>query len=179
MIGYATLYTFAPVFALVLDRDVDERLSTLYPELYKELTLGRSLSYRSFFIWLAISIYQGCIIQGLSELLITESLTSSSPGFLKMVAVSYTALVFNELIMVAIEVTTWHWMMAATLLVTTAVYVGSLPFLGEYLDRSFLIKPGFFWRVVVVLAISLGPIFAAKFISRRVRPPTYRKVMHV
>ena len=27
MIGYATLYTFAPVFTLVLDRDVDEPLA--------------------------------------------------------------------------------------------------------------------------------------------------------
>lgn len=36
--GYATLYTMAPVFSLVLDRDVTEDLALLYPELYKELT---------------------------------------------------------------------------------------------------------------------------------------------
>ena len=47
MIGYATLYTFGPVFTLVLDRDVDEPLSTLYPELYKDLNTSRSLSYRT------------------------------------------------------------------------------------------------------------------------------------
>ena len=29
-----------------------------YPELYKELTKGRSLSYKTFFIWVLISIYQ-------------------------------------------------------------------------------------------------------------------------
>jgi len=28
----------APVFSLVLDRDVSEELAMLYPELYKELT---------------------------------------------------------------------------------------------------------------------------------------------
>ncbi|KAG5338797.1 hypothetical protein C0989_006224 [Termitomyces sp. Mn162] len=38
MVGYATLYTMAPVFSLVLDRDVNEDLALLYPELYKELT---------------------------------------------------------------------------------------------------------------------------------------------
>jgi len=38
-VGYATLYTMAPVFSLVLDQDVNEDLALLYPELYKELTL--------------------------------------------------------------------------------------------------------------------------------------------
>jgi phospholipid-translocating ATPase len=38
MVGYATVYTMAPVFSLVLDTDVNEDLALLYPELYKELT---------------------------------------------------------------------------------------------------------------------------------------------
>ena len=42
---------------------MDENLANLYPELYKELTSGRSLSYRTFFIWVLVSIYQGCTIQ--------------------------------------------------------------------------------------------------------------------
>jgi magnesium-transporting ATPase (P-type) len=51
MVGYATIYTMAPVFSLVLDRDVNEDVALLYPELYKELTkvvilyrLGRVLT---------------------------------------------------------------------------------------------------------------------------------------
>jgi hypothetical protein len=38
MVGYATAYTMLPVFSLVLDRDVNEDVALLYPELYKELT---------------------------------------------------------------------------------------------------------------------------------------------
>lgn len=38
MVGYSTIYTMAPVFSLVFDRDVNEELALLYPELYKELT---------------------------------------------------------------------------------------------------------------------------------------------
>ena len=38
MVGYATVYTMAPVFSLVFDRDVNESLALIYPELYKELT---------------------------------------------------------------------------------------------------------------------------------------------
>lgn len=41
MIGYATIYTMAPVFSLVLDTDVNEDLALIYPELYKELTKVR------------------------------------------------------------------------------------------------------------------------------------------
>ena len=43
MVGYATIYTMAPVFSLVLDRDVNEDLALLYPELYKELTKVMSI----------------------------------------------------------------------------------------------------------------------------------------
>lgn len=38
IVGYATLYTMAPVFSLVLDQDVSEDIALLYPELYKDLT---------------------------------------------------------------------------------------------------------------------------------------------
>jgi phospholipid-translocating ATPase len=41
MVGYATAYTMLPVFSLVLDRDVNEDVALLYPELYKELTKVR------------------------------------------------------------------------------------------------------------------------------------------
>ena len=58
MVGYATVYTMLPVFSLVLDRDVTGDIAMMYPELYKELTKGRSLTYKTFFIWCLISIYQ-------------------------------------------------------------------------------------------------------------------------
>lgn len=48
-----------PVFSLVLDKDVNENLALLYPELYKELTLGKTLSYRTFLVWVIVSVYQG------------------------------------------------------------------------------------------------------------------------
>jgi phospholipid-translocating ATPase len=132
LVGYATVYTALPVLSLVLDKDVDENLANLYPELYKELTSGRSLSYRTFFVWVFVSVYQGCIIQGLSQVL-TETEGS------RMVAVSYTVLVLNELLMVAIEITTWHPIMIICIVGTFLLYVGSIPFLGDYFDLSFVI----------------------------------------
>lgn len=59
MVGYATIYTMFPVFSLVLDHDISAKVALTYPELYKELSKGRSLSYKTFFMWVFISICQG------------------------------------------------------------------------------------------------------------------------
>jgi len=172
LVGYATVYTMAPVFSLVLDRDVDEDLANLYPELYKELTSGSSLSYRTFFVWVLVSIYQGSMIQGLSQIL-TEV---DGP---KMVAVSFTVLVLNELFMVAFEVTTWHPAMIMSLAGTLICYVVSIPFLGGYFDLAFILTLGFVWRVAAILAISLIPPYVGKLIRRKINPPSYRKVQGI
>ena len=58
MVGYATIYTMAPVFSLVLDRDVNEDLALLYPELYKELTKVGSASLVNV-MFLTLVSYQG------------------------------------------------------------------------------------------------------------------------
>ena len=186
LVGYATIYTLFPVFSLVLDKDVSESLATLYPELYKELKSGRSLSYKTFFIWVAISIYQGCIIQGLAQLLVgvgRSAATSATPVdpaddliFRRMVAVSYTVLVLNELCMVAVEITTWHPVMIVSILGTAVAFFGSIPFLGDYVDLGFVVSVGFVWRCALILAIALVPIYAGKVVGRVWKPSSYRKV---
>jgi phospholipid-translocating ATPase len=176
LVGYSTVYTMAPVFSLVLDRDVDESVANLYPELYAELKTGRSLSYKSFFIWVAVSIYQGSIIQGLSQLLIGVPDTDDGDLFRRMVSVSFSVLVINELVMVAVEVTTWHWIMAASILGTAAIYWGSVPFLDRYFELPFLLTGDFWWKAAVIAAVALGPPWLFKVLGRRLRPPSYRKV---
>jgi phospholipid-translocating ATPase len=56
--------------------------------------------------------------------------------FLHIVAISYTALVINELIMVSLEITTWHIYMVLSLLGTAIVYFGSMPLLPAYFGES-------------------------------------------
>ncbi|OJJ43841.1 hypothetical protein ASPZODRAFT_73331 [Penicilliopsis zonata CBS 506.65] len=170
MVGYATVYTNAPVFSLVLDRDVDEQLANLYPELYKELKAGRSLSYRSFFGWVFVSVYQGAVIQGLSQLLL-DSITGP-----RLIALSFSALVINELVMVAIAITTWHPVMILCLLGTALGYAASVPFLADYFDLQYVITLDFLWRLVAVCAVSLVPVWLGKLIKRSWSPPSYRKV---
>ncbi|KAJ5933048.1 hypothetical protein N7516_007537 [Penicillium verrucosum] len=170
MVGYATVYTNAPVFSLAFDRDVDERLANLYPELYKELKTGKSLSYRSFFGWVLISVYQGAVIEGLSQILLG---TITGP---RLISLSFTALVLNELGMVAIAITTWHSVMIFCLIGTLLAYAASVPFLSEYFDLSYVITLDWLWRVFAVLAVSLVPVWAGKMIKQSWHPPSYRKV---
>ncbi|KAG2418834.1 hypothetical protein HFD88_001936 [Aspergillus terreus] len=170
MVGYATVYTNAPVFSLVFDRDVDEELANLYPELYKELKSGRSLSYRSFFGWVLVSVYQGAVIQGLSQILLD---TITGP---RLISVSFTALVLNELLMVAIAITTWHPVMIFCIIGTALVYAASVPFLGSYFDLRYVITVDWLWRVVAVCAVAVVPVWIGKLIKRSWRPPSYRKV---
>ncbi|KAL3860831.1 hypothetical protein ACJMK2_010896, partial [Sinanodonta woodiana] len=78
MVGYSTIYTMFPVFSLVLDKDVSPEIALTYPELYKDLTKGRSLSFKTFFMWLLISIYQGerayAVPQGINDIILAQGI---------------------------------------------------------------------------------------------------------
>jgi phospholipid-translocating ATPase len=96
-----------------------------------------------------------------------------------MVAVAFTVLVVNELGMVAMEVTLWHWLMVASIVVTFGIYAASVPMLRDYYDLQFLWSWGFVWRVVAIAAIALVPPYVFKIVRRAVKPPSYRKVRGV
>ncbi|KAI5984620.1 hypothetical protein EDD15DRAFT_2307641 [Pisolithus albus] len=170
MMGYATVYTMAPVFSLVLDQDVNEDIALIYPELYKELTKGRSLSFKTFFQWLMISVYQGGAIMIMSLVLFENE-------FLNIVAISFTALIINELIMVGIEITTWHTYMVIAEVVTLFLYVISIAFLPEYFDLEFVVSTRFAWKVAVIVAVSALPLYVIKAIRSRIAPAAYSKLL--
>ncbi|KAH9956708.1 phospholipid-translocating P-type ATPase [Russula dissimulans] len=169
MVGYATIYTMAPVFSLVLDRDLNEDLALSYPELYKELTKGRALSYKTFFIWLMISVYQGAAIMIIALVLFENE-------FLNVVAITFTALIVNELIMVALEITIWHVYMIISEVVTLCIYAFSMIFLTEYFDLSFVVSLQFGWKVAVIIAVSALPLWIIKLIKSRIAPESTTKL---
>ena len=172
MVGYATVYTMAPVFSLTLDTDIDEHLTRLYPELYKELTLGKLLLYRTFFMWVLISLWQGCVIQILSQWFQGYD----EKAFKSIVALSYTLLIINELVMVALLVNRWTKIMAALCIITGLIYVALVPFLGEYFNLAFMTTLSFYWQLALILAVSLFPVWLSRYIDRKLRPPSYAKV---
>ncbi|KAG8887159.1 putative aminophospholipid-translocase [Tulasnella sp. 332] len=96
--------------------------------------------------------------------------------FLNIVAISFTALILNELIMVALEITTWHTYMVAAEIVTLFFYVISIAFLPEYFDLSFVMTQRFAWKVAVIVAVSSLPLYLIKAVRSRIKPATYTKL---
>uniref|UniRef100_S4R9I2 P-type ATPase C-terminal domain-containing protein n=1 Tax=Petromyzon marinus TaxID=7757 RepID=S4R9I2_PETMA len=152
-----------------MDQDVKPETALLYPELYKDLTKGRALSFKTFFIWVLISIYQGGIIM-YGALLLFEA------EFVHVVAITFTSLILTELLMVALTVRTWHWLMVLAEFLSLGLYVASLLFLNEYFDTTFITTLTFLWKVTVITLVSCLPLYILKYIRRKFSPPSYSKL---
>ncbi|XP_030377306.1 probable phospholipid-transporting ATPase IIA isoform X1 [Scaptodrosophila lebanonensis] len=169
MVGYSTLYTMFPVFSLVLDQDITSETAVTYPELYKDLAKGRSLSYKTFFIWVLVSIYQGGVIMYGALILFVDE-------FIHIVAISFSALILTELIMVALTVRTWHRLMVLAELFSLALYLISLAVLHEYFDWEFIWSYDFLWKVSLITVVSCLPLYIIKFLRKKCSPPSYLKL---
>lgn len=168
MVGYATFYTNFPVFSLVLDQDVSPNIALTYPELYKDLTKGRSLSYKTFFVWVLISMYQGGVLMYGAMLLFEDEL-------IHVVSISFTSLILTELLMVGLTVRTWHPLMIVAQFLSLGFYALSVIFM-HYFDWDFIKSKDFFWKVVVITLVSCLPLYILKFLRRKFTPPTYSKL---
>ncbi|PAA78476.1 hypothetical protein BOX15_Mlig016842g2 [Macrostomum lignano] len=169
MVGYATVFTNFPVFSLVLDRDVPATTAEKFPELYRELLKGRELSAKTLWVWTAVSLYQGGVIM-------YGSLWLFETSFLRIVSIAFTAIVLNELLMVACTVRTWHWLMSVAELLSLLCYLLAVVVLPNYFDPGFILTLSFLWKVSVITAISAIPFFVIKFVRYYMRPPITRKL---
>ncbi|CAI4223113.1 unnamed protein product [Auanema sp. JU1783] len=169
MVAYSTAYTMLPVFSLVVDRDVTATNALTYPELYKELGKGRSLSYKTFCIWVLISLYQGAVIM-YGALLVFDA------DFIHVVSISFSALIVTELIMVAMTVHTWHWAMLLAQALSLGLYAVSLVVFDQYFDRQFVLSWVFISKTTAITAISCLPLYVVKALRRKFSPPSYAKV---
>ena len=116
----------------VLDKDISGKIALTYPELYKDLSKGRSLSYKTFFVWCLISIYQGGVIMFGALLLFEDE-------FIHVVSISFTGLILTELIMVALTIRTWHWLMVIAEFISLAIYILSLIILKDIFGKFFFL----------------------------------------
>jgi len=169
IIGYATVFTMAPVFSLVFDHDIEASIALLYPELYKDLTKGRELSLKTFFKWLLVSVYQGGVIM-LSSFVFFEH------DFIHIVAITFTALLVNELLMVALEINTWHYIMILCEIGSIFIYIISVRFLETEFDRPFMTSISFFSKVLAITLISFLPLYLFKVVRHFLAPPSYAKL---
>eukprot|EP01116_Phalansterium_solitarium_P016867 TRINITY_DN400_c3_g1_i1.p1 TRINITY_DN400_c3_g1~~TRINITY_DN400_c3_g1_i1.p1 ORF type:complete len:1058 (+),score=360.52 TRINITY_DN400_c3_g1_i1:1014-4187(+) len=169
LVGYATLYTMAPVFCLVLDTDVSETVAFRYPELYKDLQKGRSLSFKTFSMWVFTSVFQAGAIMLMSLVLFDQNL-------INIVSITFTALILTELANVAFEIHTWNRYIVVSELGTVLIYFGSMFMLPMYFDLSFIFSLAFVWRVALVTVVACLPLYLVRAIRRRIDPPSYTKL---
>lgn len=169
VVGYATLYTMFPVFSLVLDQDVPPIIAMTYPEIYKHLAKGRSMSYKTFFIWVLISLYQGGVIMYLAFVLFEDD-------FIHIVAISFTSLVLTELLMVALTIQTWHRYMVFAELLSFSTYLLSLVIFKDSFDAEFITTVSFLWKVGLITLISCFPLYILKILRKKFAPSDYSKL---
>ncbi|CAM4983143.1 unnamed protein product [Rotaria socialis] len=169
LVGYGTVYTMFPVFSLVLDKDVPADIALLYPELYKELAKGRSLSLKTFSLWVLISVYQGSAIMYGAFVLFGDD-------FIHIVSITFTALILTELLMVALAIRTWHTLMVVGEFLSFTCYILSIVIFQNHFDIRFLESWSFIWRVVTITAISCLPLYILKYMQTQFKPPIHEKL---
>ncbi|XP_006751023.2 probable phospholipid-transporting ATPase IIA [Leptonychotes weddellii] len=96
--------------------------------------------------------------------------------FVHIVAISFTSLILTELLMVALTIQTWHWLMTVAELLSLACYIASLVFLHEFIDVYFIATLSFLWKVSVITLVSCLPLYVLKYLRRRFSPPSYSKL---
>ncbi len=149
--GYTTFYTMAPVFSLVLDRDVSEEVAMTYVELYKDLTKGREVTYKVFFKCLMVSTYQGGIIMLMSLIFFEHD-------FIHIISITFSALILNELLMICLEINTWHYAMVISEVASFFLYIASIFVMKDSFDLEFTFSTTFLIKVTVITVISFLPL---------------------
>jgi phospholipid-translocating ATPase len=96
--------------------------------------------------------------------------------FVNIVSISFTALIFTELLMVALTIHTWHWTMVVAQLLSLAIYILSMFVLTDYFDLIFVTSPEFVWKTLVITLVSCLPLYILKFLKHRLAPPSYAKL---
>jgi phospholipid-translocating ATPase len=168
--GYSTIFTSLPCICVLLDQDVNKDNVLTFPTLYKLLLKGRELNLKNFLLWLFKSIFQAFIIMFGSILLFKDNI------FLKIVTVTFTALIYLEILNVYLEITTYHWFMWVSFFSTCLVYLLTIALLKYYLDIYFIFKSDIFWKIPILSIIAWAPFFIFTRVKKRFFPETIEKL---
>ena len=168
--GYSTIFTSLPCICVLLDQDVNKSNVLTFPTLYKILLKGRELNLKSFLFWLFKSIFQASVIMFGSIILFEDTI------FLKIVTVTFTALIYLEILNVYLEINKYHWFMWISFGATLLVYLLTIGLLNNYLDIYFIFEWGTFFKIPLIAVISWAPFFIGSFIKKKFFPETIEKL---
>jgi phospholipid-translocating ATPase len=167
--GYSTVFTCLPSISILLDRDVDRDNVLKFPTLYKVLLKGRELNFKNFLFWLFKSLFQSAVIMFGSVFMFEEDI------FLNIVTVSFTALIYLEILNVYMEINKWHFFMAFALIGTFIVYTLTLLFLPSYLD-VYIFDFMTMLKIIILALIAWAPFFIYNKIKKIFFPQTIEKL---
>jgi len=140
-----------------------------YPPLYKTLQKGRSLNFKTFAIWIWKSIYQGSVIIMFALMFFNDSHTN-------IVTITFTALIFIELLNVYTQIHHYSFQMGMMQVATGVTYFMSIILLKEYFDTSF-INTIFLAKVALITTITWLPLHLMYFILDLCDPSEVKKIM--
>ena len=168
--GYSTIFTSLPSISVLLDQDIAKINVLKFPSLYKVLLKGRELNLKSFLFWLFKSIFQAAVIMFGSFLIFKDNI------FLKIVTVTFTALIYLEILNVYLEINTYHWFMFVAFVSTCAVYLLTIWLFNYYLDIYFIFKANIFWKIPIISILAWAPFYIASYIKRKIFPQITEKL---
>jgi phospholipid-translocating ATPase len=169
LLGYATVYTFAPVFTLVTDQDVDDvSIVIKYPRLYQGLQKGRALSLKTLLGWTAQSLFQGAVVM-LGAVIFFED------SFVNIVIINFSALLLIELLNLVTELHRKTRTLALSILASLGAYVMSLWVAWNHFDLRVADKE-FVFKILAVAFVAWLPIHGWKFIWQKLVPSDASKI---
>ena len=99
--------------------------------------------------------------------------------FLKIVTVTFTALIYLEILNVYLEINTYHWLMWAAFGSTCIVYLLTIWLLNDYLDIYFIFKWNIFWKIPLISLAAWAPFYICSFIKRKISPRITEKLNQI
>jgi phospholipid-translocating ATPase len=168
--GYSTIFTSLPSISVLLDKDVAKDNVLKFPNLYKILLKGRELNFKSFLIWLFKSIFQAAVIMFGAFIIFPDNI------YLKIVTVTFTALIYLEILNVYLEINTYHWFMWVSFSCTCVIYLLTIFIIKYYLDIYYIFKKNIFWRIPILSIAAWAPFFIITRIKKRFFPETIEKL---
>ena len=169
MLGYSTIYTSLPVFSIVFDEDVDLASVIKFPVLYKILQKGRVLNVKTFISWCIKSMYQGSVIMIGAVLLFEDN-------FVNIVSITFTTLIFIEIINVYLEVHKLHIVMIISFVSTIAVYLITMVLLRATFDVGYIFAIGAMEKICILTLLCWLPFYLINFVYKVYFPEAHERI---
>ena len=141
-----------------------------FPSLYKILLKGRELNFKNFLWWFFKSIFQSCIIMCGAIFLFGEHI------FLKIITVSFTSLIYLEILNVYMEIKKFHKFMVIALFATFSVYTLCLWLLPSVLDIAYIFQLDTVWKILVISVVAWIPFFIVSRVKKYFFPKEIEKL---